>query len=115
MVALAHRVRPAAHIIIGAFWHESVQIAETYGSVGAVQIGGTGRLYQIPFFAAVCDMNLIGEEIYAVGAYINQTPQMLASMATQDYFKVIGIIFVILGTILATLGMATPLLNLFSW
>jgi len=115
MVALILRARPATGILIGAFWHESVQVAEAFGSVGAVQIGGTGRLYQIPFFAAVCDMNLIGEEIYAVSAYINQTPQMLASMATQDYFKIAGIAFILLGTILATLGMATPLLNLFSW
>jgi len=115
MVALILREKPATGLLIGAFWHESVQIAEAFGMVGAVQIGGTGRLYQIPFFAAVCDMNLIGEEIYAVGAYINQTPQMLASMATQDYFKVASIVFILLGTILATLGMATPLLNLFSW
>ncbi len=115
MVASILREKPATGILIGAFWHESVQVAEAFGMVGAVQIGGTGRLYQIPFFAAVCDMNLIGEEIYAVGAYINQTPQMLASMATQDYFKVAGIVFILLGTILATLGMATPLLNLFSW
>jgi hypothetical protein len=115
MVALAHRIRPAAHIIIGAFWHESVQIAETYGSLGAVQIGGTGRLYQIPFFAAVCDMNLIGEEIYAVGAYINQTPQMLSSIATADYFKLACIIFILLGVIMATLGMVDPLVSLFSW
>jgi len=115
MVASILRNKPATGILIGAFWHESVQVAEAFGMVGAVQIGGTGRLYQIPFFAAVCDMNLIGEEIYAVGAYINQTPQMLASMATQDYFKIAGIVFILLGTVLATLGMATPLLNLFSW
>jgi hypothetical protein len=115
MVAVGLRERPAAHIMIGAFWHESVQIAEAYGRVGAVQIGGTGRLYQIPFFAAVCDMNLIGEEIYAVGAYINQTPQMLASVATTDYFKLAGIVFIIVGSLLATLGMADSLVSLFSW
>ena len=115
MVTMAHTLRPATVILIGAFWHESVQIAEAFGSVGALMIGGTGRVYQIPFFAAVCDMNLIGEEIYAVSAYINQTPQMLASMATQDYFKVASLVFIVLGVILATFGMATPLLNLFSW
>lgn len=115
MVTMAHNIRPATAILIGAFWHESVQIAEAFGSVGAVMIGGTGRVYQIPFFAAVCDMNLIGEEIYAVSAYINQTPQMLASMATQDYFKIAGLVFIVLGVILSTLGMATPLLDFFSW
>jgi hypothetical protein len=115
MVALAYELRPAAHIIIGAFWHESVQIAETFASVGAVQIGGTGRLYQIPFFAAICDMNLIGEEIYAVGAYINRTPEMLASIATTDYFKLIAFALIIIGTILATLGNPGPLEALFTW
>ena len=114
-VALGMRVRPATHIMIGAFWHESVQIAEAYGRVGAVQIGGTARLYQIPFFAAICDMNLIGEEIYAVGAYISRTPQMLASIATQDYFKLISFVLILLGTILATMGMAGPLDALFKW
>jgi hypothetical protein len=115
MVALAYELRPAAHIIIGAFWHESVQIAETFSAVGAVQIGGTGRLYQIPFFAAICDMNLIGEEIYAVGAYISRTPEMLASIATQDYFKVLSFVLIILGTLLATLGMSGSLEALFKW
>lgn len=117
LVAFLLREKPATHIMIGPFWHESVQIAETGGRVGAVQIGGTGRLYQIPFFAAVCDMNLIGEEIYAVSAYLQRTPQMLASIATEDYFKVIGIIVVIIGTILATLGggLVDPLVALFSW
>lgn len=116
-VALGMRVRPATHIMIGAFWHESVQIAEAYGRMGAVQIGGTARLYQIPFFAAVADMVLIGEEIFAVGAYINQTPQMLASIQTQDYFKVAAFVFIILGTILATLGgdLVAPLRGLFVW
>lgn len=116
-VALGMRVRPATHIMIGAFWHESVQIAEAYGRVGAVQIGGTARLYQIPFFAAVADMVLIGEEIFAVGAYINQTPQMLASIQTQDFLKLLAFVFIILGTILATLGgdMVAPLTALFKW
>jgi len=114
-VSTIFALKPAAQILIGAFWHESAQIAEAASMVGAVQIGGTGRLYQIPFFAAVCDMNLIGEEIYAVGAYISRTPQMLASIATTDYFKVISFILIILGTILATVGMSGPLDALFKW
>jgi len=114
-VSAINALRPAAHIIIGAFWHESVQIAEAASAVGAVQIGGTGRLYQIPFFAAICDMNLIGEEIYAVGAYISRTPEMLASIATTDYFKVISFALIILGTLLATMGMSGSLDALFKW
>jgi hypothetical protein len=115
LVAIGLRYRPAAHLMIGAFWHESVQIAEAYGRVGAVQIGGTGRLYQIPFFAAVCDMNLIGEEIYAVGAYINRTQELLSSIATSDIFKVAAMVLMVLGSILATIGAAGPLISFFTW
>jgi hypothetical protein len=60
-------------------------------------------------------MNLIGEEIYAVGAYISRTPEMLASIATTDYFKVISFVLIILGTLLATMGMSGPLEALFKW
>lgn len=117
LVAIGQRYRPATNIMIGAFWHESVQIAETYGRVGAVQIGGTGRLYQIPFFAAVCDMVLIGEEIYAVGSYLNPTREMLASIQMSDIAKLVAMIFIIIGTIWATAegGMPGPLQMLFTW
>lgn len=108
MVAVALRHRPATNIMIGAFWHESVQLAETYGKVGAVQIGGTGRLYQIPFFAAVCDMVLIGEEIYAVGAYLQQRPETLTSIRISDIAKIVAMIFIILGTIWTTAAGGIP-------
>jgi hypothetical protein len=42
---------------------------------------------------------------------------MLASIQTQDYFKLAAFVFIILGTILATLGgdMVAPLAALFTW
>ena len=117
LVALGLRIKPAANIMIGAFWHESVQVAETYAKVGAVQIGGSGRTTQIPFFAAICDMNLIGEEIYAVSTYLNPVPHMLGSMATQDIMKLLAIAIIILGTLLTTFGgdLVHPLISLLEW
>jgi hypothetical protein len=40
---------------------------------------------------------------------------MLASIATQDYFKLLSVVLIILGTIMATLGMVGPLDALFKW
>lgn len=114
MVALGFRTRPAANIMIGPFWSETIQIAEVYGRLGAVQIGGTGSLTQMPFLAACMDMTLIGEEIYAVGAYIDERPATRGSIAVVDIFKILSMIFIIVGMILATIGNYS-LLELFSW
>lgn len=113
IVALADRLRPGANIMIGCYFAEAVQIAEAYNKVGAISIGGAS-LSQTPFLVAICDMALIGEEMYAVSTYLNTTDKMLGSVATGDTFKVIAISLIIFGTILATLGRGyvEPLLNM---
>jgi len=98
------RERPAANIMVGAFWAESMMLAESAGRVGAMQIGGTARLYQIPFFAAVCDYILMGEEIFAASAYITRDPVLITSIATTDVYRMIGWIVIIVGAILSTVG-----------
>lgn len=116
LVAIAMRVRPATHIMIGTFWHESTQLAEIYDRVGAVQIGGTARVSQISFLAAMCDMIVIGEEVYGIGSYISQDRDMLSSLATGDYIKVVSIALILIGTVLSTmLGGINPLLALMNW
>lgn len=98
------RERPAANIMVGAFWAESMMLAESAARVGAVQIGGTARLYQIPFFAAVCDYVLIGEEMFAASAYLTKDPVLITSIATQDIFRIVGWVVIIVGAILSTAG-----------
>ena len=98
------RERPAANIMIGAFWAESMMLAESASRVGAIQVGGTARLYQIPFFAAVCDYTLMGEEIFAASAYLTKDPALITTLATQDIFRVAGWVLIILGAILSTAG-----------
>lgn len=101
---MASRLRPAANIMVGPFWAESMMFAETFHRVGSMQIAGTARLYQIPFFAAVADYVLIGEEIFAAGAYVSKDPLQVGSIAAQDWYKLIAIILGVLGALLATGG-----------
>jgi len=96
------REKVAANIMIGAFWAESLLIAEAGASVGAIQVAGTANLHQIPFFVAACDYTLIGEELFAGGAYLSQDKMELGSIAAQDYLKIISIGLVILGALAAT-------------
>jgi len=104
VMALADREKPAANIMIGYYWHESCIWAEAFGRVGAIQVGGTTNLYQIPFFAGACDYVLIGEEIYPVSAYLSKDPRLISTIAGQDTFKWISLVLILLGAILVTSG-----------
>jgi hypothetical protein len=95
--------RPAANLMIGYYWSESLQFAGAGVYIGAMQIGGTPSVSQIPFFVAVCDYTLIGEEVFAAAAYIDPSPPQLGSLLASDAFRMI----VIVGSVVAWLaGMA---------
>jgi hypothetical protein len=65
------REKVAANLMVGAFWAEALLMAEAGAEVGAIQVAGTANLHQIPFFVAACDYTLIGEELFAGGAYLS--------------------------------------------
>lgn len=98
------RKQVAANIMMGAFYAESLLMAESATKVGAIQIAGTANLAQMPFFVAVCDYTLIGEELYASSAYLSQDKQKLATIAGQDYVKLACMALLALGVLLQTLG-----------
>jgi hypothetical protein len=106
VIGMAARMRPAGNIMIGPFWAESMMFAETFDRVGSMQVGGTARMYQIPFFAALCDYVLIGEEVFAAGAYVSGDAQQIGSIASQDWYKLAAMIIMILGAFLATAGVS---------
>ena len=58
------REKPAAVFLQGTFYAESLILAETGNSIGAIQIAGTDKEHQLPFFIAACDYTLIGEELF---------------------------------------------------
>ena len=88
------REKPAAVFYQGKFYAESLLLAETGSSVGAIQIAGTGSSSQIPFFVTACDYVLIGEEFYAASAYLSGSPEMIGSIKGQDYVKVLCMLFI---------------------
>lgn len=108
------RERPGANIMIGAYWAESLQLAETGARVGAMQIAGTAQTSQIPFFLVTTDYCLIGEEIYVAGAYLTGEAPLLASLAGQDVGRIIAVILGVLGNILISLG-SSALLDILGW
>ncbi|MFC1525001.1 DUF6754 domain-containing protein [Planctomycetota bacterium] len=98
------REKPAANFFMGYFYAESLILAETGASTGAIQIAGTDALTQIPFFITACDYTLIGEELYAASAYLSREPVLLGTIKAQDLGKLILGILIIIGIIITTLG-----------
>lgn len=99
------REKPAANFLIGAFHAESLLLAETGQTTGAMQIAGTAEVTQLPFFAVVCDYTLMGEELFAAGAYLSREPAMLGSIKGQDFTKACLILLIVLGVIFEIFGM----------
>jgi hypothetical protein len=98
------REKPGAVFWQGYFFAESLILAETGHSVGAIQIAGTTAIDQLPFFIAACDYTLIGEEMYAASCYLKPQPQMLGSLKGEDFSKAAILLFLLVGTTLGTAG-----------
>ena len=101
------RQKPAACFYLGAFFAESLILAETGNSIGAIQVAGTAMPTQLPFFVAACDYTLIGEELFAASAYLSQDRMMMGSLKGQDGGKAIAMVFILVGVALATLATVT--------
>ena len=100
------RDKPAANFFMGYYYAESLILAETGSSTGAIQIAGTDAMTQLPFFITTCDYTLIGEELYAASAYLSREPLILGSLKGQDVAKVFMMVVIIIGTILVTCGIS---------
>ncbi len=97
---IMNREKPAACLYMGKFYAESLLLAETGNSIGAIQIAGTASQSQIPFFVTACDYTLIGEEFFAASAYLSQKPDLLGIVKGQDIIKLAMLAMIILGTLL---------------
>jgi hypothetical protein len=99
------REKTAANIYMGSFFAESLILAETGFSTGAIQIAGTANIHQLPFFVAACDYALIGEELYAASAYLSKEPKLLGTLKASDLAKVIIMVLLAAGCIAESLGL----------
>jgi len=96
----------AGAFFLGSWYHKAVIFTENAARVGAMMLGGTDTTHNIPFLVAICDYSIIGEELYALGAYVSEDPTVSSSLAGQDIGKFIAAILIILGSVLITLGMS---------
>lgn len=99
------RYEPAAIFLLGTFEGEALILAETGNSIGAMQVAGTDSTIQLSFFMVACDYTLIGEELFAASGYLTHDHKILSSVKMQDYLKLLIILALVAGAVLATFGL----------
>jgi len=99
---IIHREKPSTNLYLGRFFAESLILAETGYVNQSIQIAGTAEASQLPFFVAACDYTLIGEELFAVSAYLSRDPRLVSSLKASDYLKIYVVAAIVLGTLMAT-------------
>lgn len=106
--------RTASHFYFGTYDFTALLYTEPGQHFGAVQIAGCAEPNQIPFFIATCDYTVIGEELYAAGAYLTREPTMLGSLVGQDYCKIAVLLIILAGTFLVTFAATSGLAIIYS-
>jgi hypothetical protein len=91
------RERTASNFFIGHFFSEYLILAETGVATGAVQIGGTDSVAQLPFVITTCDETMIGEEVFAAAALVGDDPVSRSTIRAHDWFKLLIFVFIGLG------------------
>ena len=108
-IALSFREKPGGSIFVGPFY-SSINIIEPFARIGSMVIGGTARIVHTPYFVMTCSYPLIGEEIYALSAYLSQDPKILSGIRTQDYWKFISLILMLIGISMSLFGSSLSIL-----
>ncbi len=94
-----------ANVMVGAFGDEYLLMAETGAQRGMFQVGGTGDPSTLPLVYLTMSQPLLGEEIFAAGAYLLERAGHYTSLIAQDIFRLGMVLLVILVVIARTLGL----------
>ncbi len=94
----------SAHILAGSFGAEGALAADFGERQGSFTLAGTDDAQSQALLYATASYPLIGEEIFAAGAYLQQDPSHRASLQVQDAVRFILIGGILLGALLRILG-----------
>lgn len=90
-----------ANVMVGNFGDEYLLMGEVAARQGVAHIGGTSDPNTLPFIYISAQETLIGEEIYAAGAYLNHQALHIGSLVAQDIMRWV-IVALIFGGIIIT-------------
>lgn len=92
-----------ANVLVGQFGDEYLLMGEAAAQQGIAQIGGASTPNTLPFVYTTAQEALLGEEIYAAGAYLHKNPAHISSLLTQDTIRWGVALTMLAGVVLASL------------
>jgi len=93
----------AANVVAGRFGDEYLLVAETAVQADLEQVGGAAQPSVLPFVYATTDRPVLGEELFAAGAYLKGLPGHVGSLLTQDWMRILLILVIVIGIVVKTL------------
>ena len=93
----------ATNVLLGQFGDEGLWLAGALSSGTHTPVGGTGEPSAAALMYAAMDDAVVGEEVYAAGAYLGDHNQV-ASLVAEDLLRWLGVAAIVLGTLAVSLG-----------
>jgi len=102
----------SASVLIGNFSSEVALIADEGDRVGSLTLAGADNLIGQAVLYATTHEPLIGEELYAGGAYLQAGPIHTASLQAQDAIRWLLVVVISIGIVLKVIGLDVVLLDM---
>ena len=94
----------SAHLMSGSFGTEGALTADFGRRENAFVLAGTDDIQSQALLYATANYPLIGEEVFASGAYLDMGDMHDASLRTQDVIRLVVIGLILISTLLKTIG-----------
>ncbi len=104
VMGLLNREPLTANVMIGSFGDEYLLIGETGARRGVPQTVGASDPRTLPYVYATADDVLIGEEMFAGGAYTSRLPIQIGSLLTQDLARLVIVVAIVVVAVLRWFG-----------
>jgi hypothetical protein len=102
----------SSNVLIGDFGAEAALINDVADHHNAQTVAGTDNMAGQAVLFATAQEPLIGEEVFAGGAYLGAGPVHEASLRAQDVLRWLLVAIILVGVLLKFLGLDSVLLNI---
>jgi hypothetical protein len=92
--------------LLGQFGDECVVLGEAAARHAVTQVAGSGSPAALSLMALTADHMLLGEELFAAGAYLSRRPWHVSGLLAQDSARWIIVVLAAVVVALKTLGLA---------
>ena len=104
-MSIIHDEHVSTNILLGHFGTEVALLTEAGDRTGSLTIAGTDDVSAQAVLYAAADEPLIGEEVFAGGAFLGAGPAHSASLRVQDIFRWALVVMILLGALARLVGL----------